>query len=167
MFNLLPRSVSAHKRSVHAQSLVEFALLVPLLMLILLGAIDLGRAFSAYVAITNAAREGARYGSAHFRDGSGNLNAAAMANRAIQEASLNGIVITSSDVQVVCAPFGGSSYSAAYCASATMGDQLRVTVTHSFQFFTLYLFNIPNVMLNNSAVMAIIRLNAWQWGGRL
>jgi Flp pilus assembly protein TadG len=42
------------------QSLVEFALLLPLFVLIIVGVFDLGRAFFAYIAISNAAREGAR-----------------------------------------------------------------------------------------------------------
>ncbi len=42
------------------QSMVEFALLMPLLCLILLGIIEFGRVFNAYLVITNASREGAR-----------------------------------------------------------------------------------------------------------
>lgn len=42
------------------QSMVEFALILPLLVLVLVGIFDIGRAFFAYIAITNAAREGAR-----------------------------------------------------------------------------------------------------------
>jgi len=45
------------------QDLVEFAIVLPLLLLILFGVADLGRLFHATVAITNAAREGARFGS--------------------------------------------------------------------------------------------------------
>jgi len=40
--------------------LVEFALILPLLVLVLVGIFDIGRAFFAYIAITNAAREGVR-----------------------------------------------------------------------------------------------------------
>ncbi len=125
-------------------------------MLILLGAIDLGRAFSAYVAITNASREAARYGSTHFKDASGNLNTAGMVNRAIQEAALGGVVITTADVQVEWAPDGSTSFSTTNCSSAVPGDQIRVTVAHSFQFYSLYLFGIPNIVLRNFAIMAII-----------
>lgn len=39
---------------------VEFGLILPLLLLILLGIIDFGRAFNAQVTLTQAAREGAR-----------------------------------------------------------------------------------------------------------
>lgn len=42
------------------QGLVELALVLPLLLVILLGALDLGRVFYAYAAISNAAYEAAR-----------------------------------------------------------------------------------------------------------
>jgi hypothetical protein len=42
------------------QSLAEFALIAPILVLLLLGLFDLGRAVFAYNTISNAAREGAR-----------------------------------------------------------------------------------------------------------
>lgn len=42
------------------QSLVEFALILPVLLLILLGLFDFGRAIYAYNSIANAAREAAR-----------------------------------------------------------------------------------------------------------
>lgn len=44
----------------NGQSLVEFAIVVPLLVLVIVGIFELGRAFFAYIAITNAAREGVR-----------------------------------------------------------------------------------------------------------
>lgn len=43
------------------QSMVEFALILPLLILLLFGILDLGRAVYAYSTINNAAREGARW----------------------------------------------------------------------------------------------------------
>lgn len=45
------------------QALVEFALLALILVLMLAGAIDLGRAFSAWIAMGNMARAGAQYGT--------------------------------------------------------------------------------------------------------
>ncbi|HEX5465236.1 MAG TPA: TadE/TadG family type IV pilus assembly protein [Candidatus Limnocylindrales bacterium] len=42
------------------QGLVEFALVLPLILLLLFGAIDLGRAVYAYNTVANAARQGAR-----------------------------------------------------------------------------------------------------------
>ncbi len=43
------------------QSLIEFALLLPFLLLLILGTLDLGRMFYTQMVITNAAREGANY----------------------------------------------------------------------------------------------------------
>lgn len=42
-------------------ALVEFAIVVPILLLLLVGILDTGRAVNAYVTISNASREGARY----------------------------------------------------------------------------------------------------------
>jgi Flp pilus assembly protein TadG len=48
------------RRSRRGQSLVEFALILPVFILVLLGIFDLGRAVYAYNTINNAAREAAR-----------------------------------------------------------------------------------------------------------
>ena len=45
------------------QSLAEFAIVLPVLLILVLGSIDLGRLFFAYISITNAARIGAQYAS--------------------------------------------------------------------------------------------------------
>ena len=44
-----------------AQALVEYALVLPLLLLLVLGAMDFGRMFYTKMILTNAAREGANY----------------------------------------------------------------------------------------------------------
>lgn len=49
-------------RSVRGQTMVEFALVFPVFILVVLGVIDLGRAVWQYNTLSNAAREGARYG---------------------------------------------------------------------------------------------------------
>lgn len=49
------------RRKSRGQSIVEFAILLPLMVLILALAADFGRAFTAYIAISSAAREGAAY----------------------------------------------------------------------------------------------------------
>ena len=52
-----------HERRERGQSLVETAIIFPLLLLLLAAVVDFGRAFDAYIVLTNAAREGARWGS--------------------------------------------------------------------------------------------------------
>ena len=43
--------------------LIEFALILPLILILLMGIFDFGLAFQRYEVLTNAAREGARMGS--------------------------------------------------------------------------------------------------------
>ncbi|WP_105617248.1 TadE/TadG family type IV pilus assembly protein [Vallitalea okinawensis] len=45
------------------QSLVEFAIILPLVLIIILGIIEFGIMFNAYLTITSASREGARLGA--------------------------------------------------------------------------------------------------------
>lgn len=62
------RKLSFYRRIYHSdklsgQSLVEFALFVPILILLLAGAVDLGNGFQTWITLTNATREGARKGA--------------------------------------------------------------------------------------------------------
>ncbi len=54
-----------YKRKERGQSLVEFVLILPVLLIILAGMLDLGRLYYAYVAVTDAAAEGATYAAIH------------------------------------------------------------------------------------------------------
>ena len=53
------------------QDLAEYALILPVFMLLVLVIIDLGRVVYYYSAVHNAAREGARYGIIHPDDTAG------------------------------------------------------------------------------------------------
>jgi len=56
------RQHRSKERGAAGQSLVEFALVFPVLIIMLIAIFDFGRLVFAYNAITNAAREGARVG---------------------------------------------------------------------------------------------------------
>src|SRR5712692_212870 len=51
---------NARRRS-QAQALVEFAIALPILILVVAGVLELGRGYSYAVAVSDAARDGARY----------------------------------------------------------------------------------------------------------
>ena len=53
------------------QSLVEFAFMTPLALLLLLGTIDLGRLYADYIDLKQGAREGAGYGLIKPTDSAG------------------------------------------------------------------------------------------------
>jgi len=61
----------ATQKSNKAQGLAEFAIILPLLLLMLMLIFDVGRSIYAYSVIHNAAREGARYGIVHPLDFAG------------------------------------------------------------------------------------------------
>jgi uncharacterized repeat protein (TIGR01451 family) len=58
-----PFDKKPHKKT-RGQTMVEFALILPLLLLVLLGIIEFGRILFVYVTVTSTSREGARFGSA-------------------------------------------------------------------------------------------------------
>lgn len=47
------------------QAIAELAILLPLLVLIVLGCLDLGRVFLVWLALSNGTREGARYAASY------------------------------------------------------------------------------------------------------
>ena len=53
----------AHRGRQRGQALVEFALMLPLLLIVLFIVVDFGVGLTRWIAITNAAREGARLGA--------------------------------------------------------------------------------------------------------
>ncbi len=55
------RPQRAHTRSDRGQALVELALIAPVLIILMLGVMDYGRVYFAYISVTNGARIGADY----------------------------------------------------------------------------------------------------------
>lgn len=60
LFYLLPRRRPGVMPASRGQALVEFALVIPVFLLVLVALFDVGRAVFAWNTLTNAAREGAR-----------------------------------------------------------------------------------------------------------
>jgi Flp pilus assembly protein TadG len=61
-------------------AIVEFALLAPMLVLILFGILEVGRVIDAWIVVHNAAREGARAGALVYADDAANAAALGAAN---------------------------------------------------------------------------------------
>ena len=95
-------------RSERGQSLVELALVLPLLILLLAGTVDLGRAFFSYIVITNAAQEGARAGSrmpCHAGDAVQRLAMkTSITNAAVAEAADSGVTLTAGNIFIIPDP---------------------------------------------------------------
>jgi hypothetical protein len=65
---------STYRKKEKAQGMVEFALTLPILLMLFFGIIEFGRLLFVYSATTTAAREAARYGSAAGDDASATPN---------------------------------------------------------------------------------------------
>lgn len=65
MLAVLKRLAGRPRKREDGQSLLEFALVIPIFLLVLFAIVDFGMAFHAWITVTNSAREGARLGSVH------------------------------------------------------------------------------------------------------
>jgi Flp pilus assembly protein TadG len=119
------------------QSLAEFALIFPVLMLIVFGVLDLGRLFHASIVVANSAREGARYGTLNPPPD----NTPAIIASAMAEAGNSGIIIPPGNVFVSC-PLGCDS-----------GLPVRVTVEYDFQMIIGIVFGDPIIHFARYAEM--------------
>ncbi|NGN83642.1 pilus assembly protein [Arthrobacter silviterrae] len=102
---------------------VEFALLLPVLLLLVLGIMEFGRLYNIQISASNAAREGARYAAVHYTD-SGYVNDAAIS------AARNSAPTLPASTQVII------TYSAGACSA---GSTVKVTVRPPATWMTGYL----------------------------
>lgn len=106
------------------QSLVEIALLLPILLLLLAGAGDLARVFGAQVSLSSAARAGALEASLHPTSFVAGQPCDATTNRVtcavLTEARGSGTAIAASDISLTCAPSP---------CDETLGTTVTVTIT--------------------------------------
>jgi Flp pilus assembly protein TadG len=120
----------------HGQGMVEFALVIMFLVLVAFGVLDLGRSFFSLIVITNAAREGARWGMMYPNDTIGIQNAA------VAEALNSGVTLAITNVTPTCP--GG-------CIS---GQPVRVRVNYSFPLVMGWIIPSP-ITLSRTVEMII------------
>jgi Flp pilus assembly protein TadG len=123
------RSAGHHPCSCQSgQALVEFALVLPVFLLLLVGIVDFGRGYSAWNTIQNGAREGARLAAV-------NPDEDAIRTRVLQtSSSLDGSKLM---VTIMCSPSGGTSFTTCPEASAwAEGDIVRVQVDYRYTYLT-------------------------------
>jgi Flp pilus assembly protein TadG len=121
--------ISSFRRSLNredGQAIVEFALVLPLLMALLLGIVQFGIVFNNYVTLTDAARVGARKASVSRFVGDNGASAVSAAYAAASGLSQPPLSITAQS----CAP------GVASCTGAqdwtTPGNEVTVTATYPY-----------------------------------
>jgi PKD repeat protein len=135
------------------QSLVEFALVLPVFLVFLAAAIDLGRVFYANISLNNAAREGAFEASKHPASfAAGQTCDASDAGRIVcrvqLESRLSAVTVGDGDISSTC--------NAACVAGA--GSTVTVKVKGNFQLVTPILsaiFGGQTVNLNSAATAQV------------
>jgi TadE-like protein len=146
--------VLSRLRGKRGQSLVETAMVLPVLVLLMLGMVDYGRAYYFQVAVTNAAREGTRTGIVNIYLGprvptcvSPYSYCPVQTDSNIRQAVHNelagtGIVVADSDI-LICPPYSASDPSCPttetrvgdYAANVKNYD-LSVKVSYPFSLYT-------------------------------
>jgi Flp pilus assembly protein TadG len=136
-----------HRERERGQSVVELALVVPILLLLLLITIDFGRVFMGWVELNSMARVAANY-SAQHEDAWPPLTARQLAERAEYEA-----LIDANKGVIDCTPVKpGNHYpSPTFAGSGAPGDLATVTLQCNFTLFAPFVRNLlPNPVVVTS-----------------
>ena len=107
-----------HRSNQNAQALVELALLLPILMILIVGALEFGRLWSTKIILTNAAREGAYFLSTHAdycTTSNGVITSAKTVSVSQNEATNGGLALSTADVSIA--------------GTCTFGSAVTVTTT--------------------------------------
>jgi len=128
----LGRTGTGHRKS-RGQSLVEFAIILPVFLLLFAAILDLGRIAAAQISVTNAAREGAFQAAqtpTSFQAGAPcDTTTNLVVCRVQLEAAGSGVTIAPTDIAMTCSP---------NCTPA-VGSTVTVSVTGHFQLLTTIL----------------------------
>jgi Flp pilus assembly protein TadG len=120
-----------------AQSLTEFALILPIFVILVFGIIDFGMGLRAYITVAQATREGARYGivgnppGTFSAGGSGSCNGSTSTNVVGKVCStMNGLDLTDIQTVTVTCPDTATS------PPCDPGDSVRVHAEYRYQYIT-------------------------------
>lgn len=122
----------------HGVSLVEFALVLPLFLLILLGMVDLGQGFNRYLVMLNATREGAVWLARHPTDLPG------MEARIAGEIQQSGLTLE--NIVVTRTPQKG-----AYAS----GELVKITLEYKYTLMFGAITRIPSLTLHTEHTIQV------------
>lgn len=126
------------------QSLVEFAIILPVMLLLVLGAVDLGMGFKTYIGLTNAAREGVRWISIHPSD---KVGAKARIYTEAQRVGVESSVLAEGGYVVSFSP-DQSNYAA--------GDKVTIDVDYDYEMLFGTITGLPKLAFKASSTMVVL-----------
>ena len=139
-------------RWAHGQSMVELAFAVPVLALVLIAGSDFARVFYFSIAVNNAARAGAQYGSQSIITAA---DITGMKTAATQDAS-NLAALAATAQQCTCG--AGSSVTAcaaSYCTNNPVGNYVEVDTSMTFNTTITYPGVPSRLALTGKAIMQV------------
>ena len=131
-------STRVPRRGERGASLVEFAMVAPLLVVLLFAIADLGRAFQTWITLTNASREGARLGAT-------GADAAAIRERV--KTTAPGLGLSDGNIGV------------SYPNGQSTGNSVVVTVNHNLSLITP-LGSLVSLLGGSSSIGSTFALNS-------
>jgi hypothetical protein len=137
-------------RGERGAALVEFALVLPLLLIILLGMLEFGTAFNYWIDTTHLANEGARWAVVDRNPGTGTLQEYIQDQANTDELREGGTPsVPAGDEADVCISFP--------LGSANVGDPVRVTVSATYHWLPFIGERISSaaVTITGSATMRL------------
>jgi Flp pilus assembly protein TadG len=152
MVSSKPGAMRLHRRHGRGQALTEFALVIPIFLLVLSGVLDFGFMLFSRMSVINAAREGARAGA---MTADPTTMVTAVKNRVVSAAASGGITVDPLNVTLACLQRTSSSWSESTntpkCtwslynkntnpSGAQPGDSVSVTINYSYKSFFPLLF---------------------------
>ena len=114
------------------QALVEFAFVVPIFLMLLLGIVDFGMGFKTYIEVTNATREGARFGALGWPEGSFPTDCGAGDDQTIVGRTCSAVGDDLASVQNVSVSY--QEYNGV--PGEQTGDSVVVAMTYDYDFIT-------------------------------
>ena len=153
--NTFAHSQPCNRLSESGAALVEFVLVLPLFLLLLLGVFDFGKAFNYWIDGTHLSHEGARYAAVGKNPGPGTTLAESIKARADTPELRSGSDSVTGPMKV-CVSFPDGT--------SRVGDPVQVKVEFTYQFLNYVTAMVPSVTsktVANTSTMRIERAPAF------
>ncbi len=125
------------------QALVEFALVLPILLLVVLGIFEFGRAYNYWVDETHLANQAARFASVNHRPDAGQTITQYVRNQATTNELKNGTGQVSPGLKLCITTTG------------TVGDPVRVDATSTYHWLSFLGVSQLQTQIKGSATMRV------------
>jgi Flp pilus assembly protein TadG len=122
----MTRTPAIHDES--GAALVEFVLVVPVLLMLILGMLDFGKAYNYWIDETHLAHEGARFAAVNKNPGPGATLQQSIRDQADTPELRNGGTASVANPLQVCIDFPNGT--------SQIGDPVRVRITTTYSFLS-------------------------------